>query len=131
MAPLIELVDVARFYQIRHERIAALDGVSFAIEPGELVALVGSSGSGQSTLPTIPGCPDTPSRGGYRLAGTGVQELSDDERARLRNRRIGFVFQSFRPRHRATARASGALPRAYRGMRRRERDARATQALTR
>src|SRR5450432_320640 len=96
---LIELVDVARYYQMGEERIAALDGVSFAVEAGEMVAIVGSSGSGKSTLLNILGCLDRPSRGQYRLGGTDVQDLSDDERARARGRQIGFVFQSFQLLH--------------------------------
>src|SRR5574337_863974 len=131
MAPLIELIDVARHYQMGDERIAALDGVSFTIERGELVAIVGSSGSGKSTLLNILGCLDTATRGEYRLAGTNVHELGDDERARVRNRQIGFVFQSFQLLHRATALKNVALPLFYRGTPARQRDARAATALGR
>src|SRR5258706_9901691 len=95
MAPVIELVDVARFYKMGDERIAALDGVSFAIEAGEMVAIVGSSGSGKSTLLNILGCLDTPSRGQYRLGGRGVQELFADGPAPGRHPPIGVVFPSF------------------------------------
>jgi putative ABC transport system ATP-binding protein len=130
-AALIEVVDVARFYQMGDERIAALDGVSFAIARGEMVAIVGTSGSGKSTLLNILGCLETPSRGQYRLAGRDVQALSDDERARLRNRQIGFVFQSFQLLHRATAHKNVALPLVYRGTPARERSARAGKALAR
>jgi putative ABC transport system ATP-binding protein len=73
VAPLIELVDIARYYQMGDERIRALDGVSFGIDKGEMVAIVGSSGSGKSTLLNILGCLDTPSRGAYRLNGRDVQ----------------------------------------------------------
>ena len=128
---LIELRDVARYYQMGEERIAALDGVSFAIEAGEMVAIVGSSGSGKSTLLNILGCLDTPSRGQYRLAGRDVQDLSDDDRARVRNRQIGFVFQSFQLLHRATALVNVALPLVYRGIPARERSRRAAEALAR
>jgi len=128
---LIELRDVARYYQMGDERIAALDGVSFAIEAGEMVAIVGSSGSGKSTLLNILGCLDTPSRGQYRLAGRDVQDLSDDERARARNRQIGFVFQSFQLLHRASALRNVALPLVYRGVPARERNRRAAEALSR
>jgi len=130
-APLIELADVARYYQMGDERIAALDGVSFTVGRGEMVAIIGSSGSGKSTLLNILGCLDTPSRGQYRLGGHDVQDLADDERARLRNRQIGFVFQSFQLLHRATAHANVAMPLVYRGVRSRERRARATRALSR
>ncbi|HEX3758921.1 MAG TPA: ABC transporter ATP-binding protein [Kofleriaceae bacterium] len=128
---LIELVDVARYYQMGDERIAALAGVSFAIDAGEMVAIVGSSGSGKSTLLNILGCLDTPSGGVYRLAGRDVQALSDDERARVRNRQIGFVFQSFQLLHRASALRNVALPLVYRGIAARERNRRAAEALAR
>jgi putative ABC transport system ATP-binding protein len=128
---LIELRDVARYYQMGEERIAALDGVTFAIEAGEMVAIVGSSGSGKSTLLNILGCLDTPSRGQYRLADRDVQDLSDDDRARVRNRQIGFVFQSFQLLHRATALSNVALPLVYRGIPARERNRRAAEALAR
>lgn len=129
--PLIELVDVARFYQMGSERIAALDGVSLTVLAGEMLAIIGSSGSGKSTLLNILGCLDRPSRGRYRLGGRDVSDLSDDDRSRLRNHQIGFVFQSFQLLHRTTARNNVALPLVYRGMPARERNARATRALTR
>jgi putative ABC transport system ATP-binding protein len=129
-APVIELIDVARFYQMGDERIAALDGVSFGVSTGEMVAIVGSSGSGKSTLLNILGCLDTPSSGQYRLDGRDVQDLSDDERAHARNHKIGFVFQSFQLLHRATAQKNVGLPLVYRGMPRRERNERAAKALT-
>ncbi len=131
MGPLIELHDIARYYQMGDERIAALDGVTFAIEAGEMVAIVGSSGSGKSTLLNILGCLDTPSRGRYRLGGRDVQDLSDDDRARVRNRQIGFVFQSFQLLHRATAQNNVALPLVYRGIPARERSRRAAEVLAR
>jgi putative ABC transport system ATP-binding protein len=131
MAALIELVDIARYYTMGDERIAALDGVSFAIDRGEMVAIVGSSGSGKSTLLNILGCLDTPSSGEYRLDGANVQNLSDDDRARVRNHQIGFVFQSFQLLHRASALKNVALPLVYRGVPARERDRRAAEALAR
>ena len=129
MAPVIELIDIARYYQMGDERIRALDGVSFSVDAGEMVAIVGSSGSGKSTLLNILGCLDTPSSGQYRLDGRDVQDLSDDERARARNRKIGFVFQSFQLLHRATAQNNVALPLVYRGVPARERRAAAAKAL--
>ncbi len=131
MRPVIELVDIARFYQMGDERIAALDGVSFAVNTGEMVAIVGSSGSGKSTLLNVLGCLDTPSSGVYRLDGIDVQDLSDDDRARARNRKIGFVFQSFQLLHRASAQKNVALPLTYSGIPARERNARAAKALER
>ena len=128
---LIELVDIARYYVMGDEKIAALDGVSFSIARGEMVAIVGSSGSGKSTLLNILGCLDTPSGGEYRLDGSNVQSLSDDDRARVRNRQIGFVFQSFQLLHRATAMKNVGLPLQYRGVPARERDVRAKKALER
>jgi putative ABC transport system ATP-binding protein len=113
------------------ERIAALDGVSFAVNAGEMVAIVGSSGSGKSTLLNILGCLDTPSSGAYRLDGTDVQDLTDDQRSIARNRKIGFVFQSFQLLHRATAQKNVALPLVYRGIPARERNVLAEQALRR
>lgn len=103
MPPLIELIDIARHYRMGDQQIAALDGVRFTIDRGELVAIVGSSGSGKSTLLNVLGCLDTPTRGRYPLDGQGIQDLGDDERARLRNRQIGFVLQRFQLLHRATA----------------------------
>jgi putative ABC transport system ATP-binding protein len=131
VAPLIELVDIARYYQMGDERIAALDGVSFAIDKGEMVAIIGTSGSGKSTLLNILGCLDTPSSGTYRLAGRDVQGLSDDERAYVRNRQLGFVFQSFQLLTRASAVKNVALPLVYRGVPAKERVARAQKALER
>jgi putative ABC transport system ATP-binding protein len=96
-----------------------------------MVAIVGSSGSGKSTLLNILGCLDTPSRGQYRLGGRDVQDLSDDDRARVRNRQIGFVFQSFQLLHRASAQKNVALPLVYRGVRARERNRLAAEALAR
>lgn len=129
MPPVIELVDVARYYTMGDEKIRALDGVSFAVAQGEMVAIVGSSGSGKSTLLNILGCLDTPSTGAYRLDGTDVQDLSDDDRARARNRKIGFVFQSFQLLHRATALKNVALPLVYSGVPASERGKRAEAAL--
>jgi putative ABC transport system ATP-binding protein len=131
MAALLELVDIARHYQMGDERIAALDGVSFKIEAGEMVAIVGTSGSGKSTLLNVLGCLDTPSGGRYRLNGRDTQALSDDERARARNEQIGFVFQSFQLLHRATALKNVELPLVYRGTPARERRERAAKALAR
>ncbi|HKO95283.1 MAG TPA: ABC transporter ATP-binding protein [Polyangiaceae bacterium] len=131
IAPLIEVQDVERHYSMGGEVIAALAGVSFAIHPGEFVAIVGSSGSGKSTLMNLLGCLDTPSRGIYRLRGHDVRSLSDDALSDLRNREIGFIFQNFQLLPRASALENVALPLVYRGVRARERRELARRALER
>jgi putative ABC transport system ATP-binding protein len=127
--PLIEIRDLARHYVVGGEVVRALDGVSFAIGRGEWVAIVGQSGSGKSTLMNLVGCLDTPTSGSYRLAGADVQGLEDDALADLRNKEIGFVFQTFQLLPRASAVANVELPLVYRGLPRRERRARAESAL--
>jgi putative ABC transport system ATP-binding protein len=126
---LIVVDRLARHYALGGEVVRALDGVSFTIERGEWVAIVGQSGSGKSTLMNLLGCLDTPTSGTYRLNGADVQGLADDALADLRNREIGFVFQTFQLLPRATALANVELPLVYRGMPRRERRARAEAAL--
>jgi putative ABC transport system ATP-binding protein len=128
---ILEADDVHRHYVMGGETIAALDGVSFSIERGEYVAIVGRSGSGKSTLMNLLGCLDQPTRGHYRISGQDVQTLSDDALSELRNRHIGFVFQNFQLLSRASALTNVALPLLYRGVARRERDKRARAALDR
>jgi putative ABC transport system ATP-binding protein len=128
---ILEVDDVHRHYVMGGETIAALDGVSFRIERGEYVAIVGRSGSGKSTLMNMLGCLDQPTRGRYRLGGEDVQTLSDDALSELRNRHIGFVFQNFQLLSRSSALANVALPLLYRGVARREREERARAALER
>ncbi len=127
--PLIQIRDLARHYLVGGETVRALDGVSFSIGRGEWVAIMGQSGSGKSTLMNLVGCLDTPTAGSYRLAGADVQGLADDALADLRNREIGFVFQTFQLLPRASALANVELPLVYRGLPRRERRARAEAAL--
>ncbi len=127
--PLIELKDLRRVYKVGEEEVHALDGISIAIRQGEWVAIVGQSGSGKSTLMNILGCLDTPSSGLYRLNGVDVRGLSDDALADLRNREIGFIFQSFQLLPRSTALANVELPLVYRGLPRRERHDLAKEAL--
>ncbi|HSN92973.1 MAG TPA: ABC transporter ATP-binding protein [Anaeromyxobacteraceae bacterium] len=127
--PLIVVEDLARHYLVGGELVRALDGVSFTIERGEWVAIVGQSGSGKSTLMNLLGCLDTPTSGSYRLNGANVQGLADDALADLRNREIGFVFQTFQLLPRASALANVELPLVYRGVPRRERRALAESAL--
>ncbi len=127
--PLIAVDRLARHYVLGGEVVRALDGVSFDIARGEWVAIVGQSGSGKSTLMNLLGCLDTPTSGTYRLNGADVQGLADDALADLRNREIGFVFQTFQLLPRASALANVELPLVYRGVARRVRRARAEEAL--
>jgi putative ABC transport system ATP-binding protein len=131
MAPLIELADLSRTYQMGDERIAALDSISFSIAEGELVAIIGTSGSGKSTLLNILGCLDRPTAGAYRLSGRDVQDLSDDELSAARSEQIGFVFQSFQLLSRAPAWKNVALPLVYQGVPARRRKQLAEEALGR
>jgi putative ABC transport system ATP-binding protein len=130
-AALILVRDVERRYVMGTEVVSALSGVSFAIDKGEFVAIVGSSGSGKSTLMNILGCLDTPSAGRYALRGRDVKALGDDELSELRNREIGFVFQSFQLLPRQSALANVELPLVYRGIAPRERQRLARRALER
>ncbi|HET9552363.1 MAG TPA: ABC transporter ATP-binding protein [Anaeromyxobacteraceae bacterium] len=127
--PLIAVDRLSRHYVVGGEVVRALDGVSFDIRQGEWVAIVGQSGSGKSTLMNLLGCLDTPTAGTYRLNGADVETLSDDALADLRNREIGFVFQTFQLLPRASALANVELPLVYRGLPRRERRAMAEGAL--
>jgi putative ABC transport system ATP-binding protein len=128
--PVIEVQDVERVYRLGEDvEVHALAGVSLRIAPGEFVAIMGSSGSGKSTLMHILGCLDAPTAGRYLLDGVDVRDISEDDLADLRNRKIGFVFQSFNLVARTTALANVELPLAYAGMGRRERRARAIAAL--
>ena len=130
-APLIRLEDVRRVYPMGQTEVAALDGVSLDIHPGEFVAIVGPSGSGKSTLMHVLGCLDRPTAGSYELAGTPVAGLDDDELAQLRSRTIGFIFQSYDLLPRTSALENVATPLLYQGVGRRERLARAAAALER
>jgi len=127
--PLIAIDRLTRHYVVGGETVRALDGVSFEIQKGEFVAIVGQSGSGKSTLMNLLGCLDTASSGTYRLNGADVETLADDALADLRNKEIGFVFQTFQLLPRATALANVELPLVYRGLPRRERRIMAEGAL--
>lgn len=131
MAPLIELRDIERHYEVGGETVRALDGVDLHVGSGEYLAIMGHSGSGKSTLMSLLGCLDTPTRGTYRLSGEAVHELEDDQLADVRNRRIGFVFQTFNLLPRLDAVSNVGLPLLYRQMPRKERDDRARSALER
>jgi len=131
VTPVIELRGVTRVYSTGRLEVAALRGVDLDIWPGDFLAIVGPSGSGKSTLMNILGCLDRPTSGSYRLGGTPVQDLTDDDLARVRGRAIGFVFQSFNLLPRTSALENVATPLLYQGVRRAERLERATAALGR
>jgi putative ABC transport system ATP-binding protein len=113
---LIHLEEICRRYEMGSETVHALCGVSLRIERGEYVAIMGPSGSGKSTLMNIIGCLDTPSSGTYELNGHSVAEMDDNELAAIRNREIGFVFQTFNLLARSTALRNVELPLVYAGM---------------
>ena len=129
MDALIELNSIYKDYVTGPEIVHALRDVNLSIGAGELVAVVGASGSGKSTLMNILGCLDRPTRGSYTLAGIDVGVCSADERAIVRNRMIGFVFQGFNLLPRTSALENVELPLVYRGVGRRERRRRAERAL--
>jgi len=127
--PIIHTEDLWRTYQMGSEEIHALRGVSFEIQPGEYVAVMGPSGSGKSTLMNLIGCLDTPSKGRYVLRGKVVSEMNDDELAAIRNREIGFVFQTFNLLPRATALHNVELPLVYAGIPKEKRLEQAKRAI--
>jgi putative ABC transport system ATP-binding protein len=126
---LIRIEDLWRTYHMGAEEIHALAGVSFTIAPNEYVAVMGPSGSGKSTLMNLIGCLDTPTRGTYALRGRVVSSMNDDELATVRNREIGFVFQTFNLLPRATALHNVEVPLIYAGMPKAERLSQARDAL--
>lgn len=129
MQPLITIKDLGRKYVIGAEVIHALKSVSLTVNKGEFVALMGPSGSGKSTLMNLLGCLDTPSKGEYILNGINVSHMTDSQLANVRNKEIGFVFQTFNLLPRSSAQDNVALPLIYAGVKKKDRDARAVQAL--
>ena len=127
---LIKTTDLWKIYHVGTEEVQALQGVSIYIEKGEYVAIMGPSGSGKSTLMNLIGCLDTPSRGTYELNDRLVSGLTDDDLAYIRNKEIGFVFQTFNLLPRATALHNVELPLIYNGTRAEDRMAKAKEALT-
>jgi len=128
---LIDIHSLVKDYQVGMESVHALRGVNVKIDKGEYVAIMGPSGSGKSTLMNILGCLDTPTDGDYSLNGTNVSTMNDDELAEIRNREIGFVFQTFNLLPRATALHNVELPLIYSGASAAKRKENAENALTR
>jgi putative ABC transport system ATP-binding protein len=126
---MISMREIWKTYQMGSEQVHALHGVSFTVEKGEYVAIIGPSGSGKSTLMNLIGCLDTPSQGDYWINGKLVSDMEDDELARIRNKEVGFVFQTFNLLARATALHNVELPLIYAGISSAERHERAKQAL--
>jgi putative ABC transport system ATP-binding protein len=127
--PVIQVRDVRKTYELGDISVHALRGISLEIEHGEYVAIMGPSGSGKSTLMHILGCLDTPTHGNYRLNGVDIRGVDEDDLSDLRNRYIGFVFQSFNLVPRTRALANVALPLQYAGLPKAERNERAMSAL--
>lgn len=127
--PLIKITDIKRNFALGNEIVYVLKGVNLEIKKGEYVALMGPSGSGKSTLMNLLGCLDTPTSGNYILNGKDVSQMRDDELAEIRNKEIGFVFQTFNLLPRTTALDNVALPMIYAGYPKSERIIRATEVL--
>ncbi|MBK9165484.1 MAG: ABC transporter ATP-binding protein [Acidobacteria bacterium] len=126
---MILMENIWKTYQMGVEELHALRDVSFRVEKGEYLAIIGPSGSGKSTLMNLIGCLDSPTKGNYWINGNMVSEMTDDELARIRNKEIGFVFQTFNLLARATALHNVELPLIYAGMRSSERHDKASAAL--
>ena len=128
--PIIDIKGITRDFQMGSETVNVLKGIDLSINKGEYVALMGPSGSGKSTLMNLLGCLDTPTAGTYILNGKPVSQMRDDELAGIRNKEIGFVFQTFNLLPRTTALDNVALPMVYAGYKKPERHARASKVLT-
>ncbi len=128
--PIIDIKGITRDFPLGSETVKVLKGIDLQINKGEYVALMGPSGSGKSTLMNLLGCLDTATAGSYTLNGKDVSQMSDDELAGIRNKEIGFVFQTFNLLPRTTALDNVALPMVYAGYKKPERNERATEVLT-
>ena len=131
MGHLIEFKDVYKIYQMGEETVHALDGVTMTVDQGEFVAIVGSSGSGKSTAMNIIGCLDAADAGTYRLDGIPIEDYGEKQLARVRNEKIGFIFQNFNLIAKLSAEENVELPLIYRGVRPAERAKRVAAALER
>ncbi|MAZ73237.1 MAG: macrolide ABC transporter ATP-binding protein [Flavobacteriaceae bacterium] len=129
MSLVIKIRNIIRDFPLGQEIVHVLKGIDLDIEKGDYVALMGPSGSGKSTLMNLLGCLDTPTAGSYELNGTDVSNLTDDELAEIRNKEIGFVFQTFNLLPRTTALENVALPMVYAGASKAERTKRAEEVL--
>ena len=126
---LIALNNIYKIYNVGGEEVRALDGIDLEIKENEYLAIMGPSGSGKSTLMNMIGCLDTPSEGIYQFEGEMVQEMNDDQLASIRNRKIGFVFQTFNLLPKATAQNNVEIPLIYGNIRKSERINMASKAL--
>ena len=129
MEHLIELKDVYKIYQMGEETVHALDGISLTVDPGEFVAIVGSSGSGKSTAMNIIGCLDVPTSGTYHLGGVDVSTMDDDQQAEIRNKMLGFIFQQYNLLPKLTLQENVEVPLMYAGIPKPERHERSRIAL--
>jgi putative ABC transport system ATP-binding protein len=127
---VIEIRNIIRDFKLGQEIVHVLKGIDLEIKKGDYIAFMGPSGSGKSTLMNLLGCLDTATAGSYKLNGTDVSSLNDDQLADIRNKEIGFVFQTFNLLPRTTALDNVALPMIYAGMSKKERVARAKEVLT-
>ncbi len=127
---LISMRNIWKTYQMGNQQLHALQGVTFEVQKGEYLAIIGPSGSGKSTLMNLIGCLDSPTKGQYWINGNLVSTMTDDELASIRNKEIGFVFQTFNLLSRATALHNVELPLIYAGLRSAERNEKAVAALT-
>ena len=131
MTSIIQLTNITKFYQVGEEKVHALDGVSLQIQKNEYVAIMGPSGSGKSTMMNIIGCLDTPTSGLYELNNTNVSEMNDNQLAKIRNKEIGFVFQTFNLLARSDVLHNVELPLIYGGIGSTERKKLARAAIER
>lgn len=129
--PIITMTDITKVYSVGGEEVRALDGANLTIREGEFVSIIGPSGSGKSTLMNIIGCLDVADSGEYILDGQSIEQYSEEELARIRNRKIGFIFQSFNLLSRMSAQANVELPLIYQRTHINERKENASRALAR